>query len=187
MDVIMSICKSKQRNGYLVQVCYKTSDGRKKQLSKLVHNLKDAKIVEAKLQAEVKGEHFNGDNLTFAEVAKMFLEDSKAIRRISTIDRYETNIRVHLLPYFGDKILAKIQPLEIKIWKENKQKEVSKATGKHYSFAHLKKLMKAFSVVFNYAKHIDLRLNKLEHFSKSTYLCGGYEPIADETMLQVKD
>ena len=327
------ICKLSQRKGYLVQVYYKTSDGRKKRLSKLVQSLKEAKLVEAKFQAEVKGEHFNGDNLTFSEVSKMFLEDSKAIRRISTIDRYETNIRVHLLPYFGDKKLSKIQPLEIKIWKDNKQKEVSKATGKPYSFAYLKNLMKALSVVFKYAKHklqivnnsleieggfkkdpnkiiernelhywtleefqvflsqidlliaqydptdyhhmmyssvkvllaicffaglrkgeanaltindfhdgnvpylsitksvsqkvgkwwrsedkqskylitppkskdsirdvpipgylvdiirqhIDLRLSKLEHFSKSTYLCGGYEPIADETMLQVKD
>lgn len=330
----MSICKSKQRNGYLVQVYYKTSDGRKKRLSKLVPSLKEAKLVEAKFRAEVKGEHFNGDNLTFAEVAKIFLEDSKAIRRISTIDRYETNIRVHLLPYFGDKILAKIKPLEVKIWKENKQKEISKKTGNHYTMVFLKNLWATIKLVFNYAKkklnivnpcldiegafkkdpnqtdkdnelhywtleefqiflnqidlliaqydptdyhymmyssvkvllaicffaglrkgeanaltindfhdgnvpylrinksvsqkirkwwrndshytnkyiitppkskdsirdvpipeylvdiirqHIDLRLSKLEHFSKSTYLCGGYEPIADETMLQVKD
>ena len=327
------ICKLSQRKGYLVQVYYKTSDGKKKRLSKLVQSLKEAKLIEAKFQAEVKGEHFNGDNLTFSEVSKMFLEDSKAIRRISTIDRYETNIRVHLLPYFGDKKLSKIQPIEIKIWKEHKQNEISKTTEKKYSFIYLERLWQALRVVFSYAKtklqivnncldieggfkkspnqlivkeelhywtleefqvflnqidlliaqydptdyhymmyssvkvllsicffaglrkgeanaltindfhdgnvpylsitksvaqkvgkwwrsedkqqkylitppkskdsvrdvpipgylvdiirqHIDLRLSKLEHFSKSTYLCGGYGPIADETMLQVKD
>lgn len=148
----MSICKSKQRKGYLVQVCYKTSDGKKKQLSKLVPTLKEAKIEEAKLQSEIKGEAFSGENLTFSDVANAFLKDSKATRRLSTIDRYETNIRVHLEPYFGNKKLSKIQPVEIKIWKEQKQKEISKATGKHYSLAYLKNLMKALSVVFKYAK-----------------------------------
>ena len=172
------ICKLSQRKGYLVQVYYKTSDGKKKRLSKLVQSLKEAKLIEAKFQAEVKGEHFNGDNLTFSEVSKMFLEDSKAIRRISTIDRYETNIRVHLLPYFGDKKLSKIQPIEIKIWKEHKQNEISKTTEKKYSFIYLERLWQALRVVFSYAK------TKLQIVNNCLDIEGGFKKSPNQLIVK---
>ena len=61
---------------------------------------------------------------TIAEYAKVSLELHSQTRKATTSYDYETSIRLHILPKFGDVRLDKIKPSDIQLWQNNLLKKL---------------------------------------------------------------
>jgi len=48
-------------------------------------------------------------SIGFSDYSKIFLDERKVHLSPSTFDRYKSNIRIHLIPFFGNKLLKKIK------------------------------------------------------------------------------
>ncbi|MEK4924150.1 site-specific integrase [Cytobacillus sp. FSL R5-0569] len=79
---------------------------------------KEAEIEASKVEERIYyGQSLNDRNMLFKEVAKEWLYDHKKINvKESTFEQLEVIVRLHILPYFGDKKIMKVRRSEIKKW-----------------------------------------------------------------------
>lgn len=54
--------------------------------------------------------------MSFAEIAERYLADKGRIRRASTVEGYESALRVHVLPRWGSMAISDIDPDDIQAW-----------------------------------------------------------------------
>ena len=61
---------------------------------------------------------------TYAEIWELFKEDALSDKRFTTVRGYESNMRLYILPFFGDRAIADIDDLMIRKWQnELKQQD----------------------------------------------------------------
>lgn len=121
---------------------------------------------KTKKEAQLQEQLFKISNdeiasLTFYDVYLHYLEYQKTKVQPSTIYNTERLMEVHVLPYFKNKKISKINSIELMEW----QKEIN---SKDYSIKYKKDMFTYLSSVFKYAvKHFDLDKNpmtKLDNF-----------------------
>ena len=63
--------------------------------------------------------------MSFAEIAEGYLADKGRVRRASTVEGYESALRVHVLPRWGSMSISEIDPDDIqaqKAWADHLQR-----------------------------------------------------------------
>lgn len=61
---------------------------------------------------------------TYTEIWELFKEDALSDKRFTTVRGYESNMRLYILPFFGDRAIADIDDLMIRKWQnELKQQD----------------------------------------------------------------
>lgn len=132
----------RKRKKWRAEIYFIESNGKRHR--KLVDT--DTRKEAIRIEEEIKGEKGSipEKNLLFRDCASSFLKAEETEIRSSTLVHYEKITRLHLLPYFGDKKMAKITAAEIEEWK-------GKLYEKNYSLQYLRHCFKVLRLVFRHA------------------------------------
>ena len=122
---------TKSRNGYLVQVYYRTEDGRQARLSKRVK--KYSEVAEARRELEEKVASHSRCDITFDRLVDEYVGWLYKNRRITTAKNAEKKLRVHVLPYFKGKKVADLSYPMVNRWKAVIDGMSSQKSGKERS------------------------------------------------------
>lgn len=125
-----------------------------------------------KLQREAKEwersflEHMQGTpDMTFQALYDLYIEDMSHRLRQNSIDGKKNVFKNRILPYFKDKPINQIQPIDIRNW-QNEQIALG------YSDAYLDRIQNVLTTIFNYAvNYYNLPVNpcnKAGHMGKRT-------------------
>jgi integrase len=137
----MPVYKDKNRKAYYVKFYYKDwqNQGHQK-LKRGFATAKEAKEFERSFLNKI------AENccITFENLCKNYLEDSKVRLKITTYQNKEYIVRKWLIPFLGDKPIKEITPLVVRKW----QNIILK---KNYSPTYQRRLNAMLSAVFNYA------------------------------------
>lgn len=122
--------------------------------------------------------------LTFKEAAQEYYDSKKANYigqeiRYSTLSKLESNIRLHMIPYFGDKLMTEITAAEIMDYSNMlRSEELSKKPGRDkkchpLSASNINQVIMYFRAIFKYAstRHdfkIKFDLNECLPYKKTT-------------------
>ena len=87
--------------------------------TKANRKLATTKIIPEIIYKLNSGEFFKTTIPTVSEYAKISLELHSKNRKASTTYDYETSIRLHILPTFGNKPLNEIKPSDIQLWQNS--------------------------------------------------------------------
>ncbi len=77
----------------------------------------------------------------FKQLAEQWMENHKLDKKLSTIRLYQDELKVHLLPYFGERIVSEITPAMVEAFKHETAKKVS-ATTTNYNLMILGSIFK---------------------------------------------
>jgi len=115
---------------------------------------KEAEIEAGKVEERIYyGQTLNDRNMLFEEVAKEWLyEHKKSNVKESTFEQLEVIVRLHILPYFGNKRIMRIHRPEIKRWID-KFGELDEKGNEKYSFGSRLKYLSSLKSIFHYAVH----------------------------------
>lgn len=98
-------------------------------------------------------------DMKFGDFVELYLAEKGSQIRSTTLETKENIIRTKILPYFENRKIQDIRPVDIKRW----QSDMIKAKGKNnkpYSQDYLRTINNVLSSIFNYAVNIyDLRSN----------------------------
>lgn len=97
------------------------------------------------------------DRLDKSNVAKLFayyngISNTKSRKRIrdNTWGTKNNIARTKILPYFGERKIAEIEPKDVIAW-QNHLLAFKRANGKGYSASYLRKIHSQLSAIFNHA------------------------------------
>ena len=120
----MSITKTDKKKGgltgYRVRVSVVDSRGQRIQKERTVYGLDAAKNEERKMLAELKAAPSN--NISFQDLYDEYVKTKQGEIRETTLNKFISDCRLHLLPFFAEKALSKISVKDVQEWK-NKIKE----------------------------------------------------------------
>lgn len=137
----MAVYKDESRGTWYFITRIEQSDGSKKQVKRRGFKTeKAALLAEAKLEEEGIAEEI----VTFEFVANKYLDWYKKRRKVSSYNKIESVVRVHLIPYFKRKQIKNIRARDVVDFQDTLIGEKSPA--------HIKKIHSILSAVFNYAK-----------------------------------
>ncbi|PTY76210.1 recombinase XerC [Heyndrickxia sporothermodurans] len=106
---------------------------------------KEAQIEAAKVEERIYyGQVLNDRNMLFEEVSKEWLEQKKSNVKETTFKQIEVVVRLHILPYFGNKRIIRIRRSEIKKW-------IEKFGEDEYSYGSRLKYLSVLKSIFHYA------------------------------------
>lgn len=95
----------------------------------------------------------NNLDMPFQKFIELYQEDMNHRLKPKTVHVKSHIINKHILPYFKDKQMNNIKPMDIRRWQ-------NKLMSKNYSQAYLKKINGILNAIFNYAvKYYDLKDN----------------------------
>jgi len=159
----MPIYKLKDRAGYRVEVNQTDSFGKKKTIvrqNKSTLTYKDAKLVEAKLVAEIKTTKGSKD-ITFNDLLKYYIDTKQyEIRKITL----EKNVRVlnhYMLNDFGNRKVNSVTKQDFQAWKNKINKNNFKTTYKNSLYSLFVNFIN-FGIKYDYID--DNKLQKLGNF-----------------------
>lgn len=132
----------KKRKRWRAQVYYTDANGvrHRKTIDKLTR--KEAILAEEEIKERKGG--FPDLTILFKDCASAYLKAEETEIRSSTLIHYEKIVRLHLLPFFGEKRMSKITSEEISEWKKG-------LLEKKYSLQYLKHCYKVLHLIFRYA------------------------------------
>ena len=137
----MPVCKDEERGTWYVRCYYEDFTGKKKQIKKRGFKLqREAKEWEADFLRKQNG----STAMTFRAMYEIYLDDMQHRCRQSTIDGKKHVFEKLILPYFGDKLVNKITPKDIRAWQ-------NKLIQAEYSNAYLDRIQNMVTAMFNYA------------------------------------
>lgn len=115
---------------------------------------KEAEIEAAKVEERIYyGQSLNNRHMLFEEVIDEWLKYKKKTVKESTFDQIEVIARLHIRPYFGNKLVMKIRRKEIKDWLEH-YAELKDEKGKEvYSYGSRIKYLSVMKSLLHYAVH----------------------------------
>lgn len=115
---------------------------------------KEAEIEAGKVEERIYyGQALNDRNMLFEEVAKEWLHEHKKINvKESTFEQLEVIVRLHILPYFGNKRIMRIHRPEIKRWIANFG-EIDENGNEKYSYGSRLKYLSVMKSILHYAVH----------------------------------
>lgn len=116
---------------------------------------KATKWIQDELANEVrKLEHkeTSPEFMTMGELIAEYLEDAELDDDIepTTMRTKRSNINNHILPYFKDMVVHKIEPKDVKDW-QRQMKKATQNNGKPYAETYLRAVENQLSTIFNYA------------------------------------
>ena len=131
----------RKRKKWRAQVYFTDSYGKRHRKTVDTDTRKEA----IRIEEEIKGEKGSipEKNLLFRDCVSSFLKAEETEIRSSTLVHYEKIARLHLIPYFGDKKMAKITASEIEEWK-------GELYEKNYSLQYLRHCFKVLRLVFRH-------------------------------------
>ena len=98
-------------------------------------------------------------DMTFASFFEIYEADKKKRVKENTWESKSHIIRTKILPYFGERKIAEIEPKDVIAW-QNEQLAYRDEKHKPYSQTYLKTLHNQLSAIFNHAvRFYDLRAN----------------------------
>lgn len=89
-------------------------------------------------------------DMTFASFYEIYVEDKKERIRDNTWGTKNNIARTKILPYFGERKIAEIEPKDVIAW-QNHLLAFKRANGKGYSSSYLRKIHSQLSAIFNHA------------------------------------
>lgn len=89
-------------------------------------------------------------DMTFASFYEIYVEDKKERIRYNTWGTKNNIARTKILPYFGERKIAEIEPKDVIAW-QNHLLAFKRANGKGYSASYLRKIHSQLSAIFNHA------------------------------------
>lgn len=89
-------------------------------------------------------------DMTFASFYEIYVEDKKERIRDNTWGTKNNIARTKILPYFGERKIAEIEPKDVIAW-QNHLLAFKRANGKGYSASYLRKIYSQLSAIFNHA------------------------------------
>ncbi|MCC2248817.1 site-specific integrase [Virgibacillus sp. AGTR] len=116
---------------------------------------KEAEIEAGKVEEKIYyGHTLNDRDISFEDVVMEWLnEHKKASVKESTFKQLEVIVRLHILPYFGNKRVIRIRRPEIKRWM-NKYADMKDDNGEDvYSFGSRLKYLSVLKSIFHYVVH----------------------------------
>ncbi|HJF30673.1 MAG TPA: site-specific integrase [Sporosarcina psychrophila] len=116
---------------------------------------KEAEIEAGKVEERIYyGQTLNDRNMLFEEVADEWLNDhKKANVKESTFEQLEVIVRLHILPFFGNKRIMRIRRVEIKRWTQQYAEMKDHEKNEKYSFGSRLKYLSVLKSIFHYAVH----------------------------------
>lgn len=116
---------------------------------------KEAEIEAGKVEERIYyGQTLNDRNMLFEEVAKEWLyQYKKANVKESTFEQLEVIVRLHILPYFGNKKIIRMKRPEIKKWIQEFSKIKKDDGDEKYSFGSRLKYLSVLKSILHYAVH----------------------------------
>ncbi|MFA6862181.1 MAG: tyrosine-type recombinase/integrase [Bacilli bacterium] len=148
----MSIYKRKDNNTWRLVISYKKLDGSEGRLCRDFKTKREAIAYDPILRSTAKGVAPN--DIVFSAIADDFITSCESTRRYSTFVHYRKITRSHLMPFFKDLKIGSIKRNQVIQWKEQLSREVSKTTGKKYSFCYLSHCWKVLRLIFKRARII---------------------------------
>lgn len=160
----MSIYKDSKRNTWYFRVYVEDNNGIKKQKCRSGFKTKaEAKQEELKF---ISSYNQNRANITFYELYKTYLKDRKQRLKLQSIKTIECRFETHILPYFKDYEIDKINNKSYIEWKEQ-------IIAKNLSYRYKTSLHTSMVAILNYAMTFyDLEKNiasKVGNFSKNDF------------------
>lgn len=132
----------RKRKRWRATVYYTDSNGKKHR--KFLDKTTRKEAILAEEEGKERKEGFPDRNILFRDCASAYLKAEEMEIRSSTLVHYEKIVRLHLLPFFGDKRMSKITSIEISDWKGELMK-------KNYSLQYLKHCYKVLHLIFRFA------------------------------------
>ena len=143
----MSIYKDNVTGKWRVVYRYTDWTGKTKQTSKRGFPTKR----EARMwEHEQMLKHDAKLDMTFASFYEIYVEDKKERIRDNTWGTKNNIARTKILPYFGERKIAEIEPKDVIAW-QNHLLAFKRANGKGYSASYLRKIHSQLSAIFNHA------------------------------------
>ena len=143
----MSIYKDNVTGKWRVVYRYTDWTGKTKQTSKRGFTTKR----EAQMwEHEQMLKHDAKLDMTFASFYEIYVEDKKERIRDNTWGTKNNIARTKILPYFGERKIAEIEPKDVIAW-QNHLLAFKRANGKGYSASYLRKIHSQLSAIFNHA------------------------------------
>ena len=145
--ICMSIYKDNVTGKWRVVYRYTDWTGKTKQTSKRGFPTKR----EAQMwEHEQMLKHDAKLDMTFASFYEIYVEDKKERIRDNTWGTKNNIARTKILPYFGERKIAEIEPKDVIAW-QNHLLAFKRANGKGYSASYLRKIHSQLSAIFNHA------------------------------------
>lgn len=139
--------KDEQRNTWYCKFYYVDHTGARKQKKKRgFTRKKDADQWERDFLNSVAG----SPEMTFESLCKLYLDDKKAHTKITTYETKKNRIDNWLLPFFADRPINEITPVEIRKWQGDIKEKTTQA-GKPLSKGYLQNIFIELSGIFNFA------------------------------------
>ena len=130
---------------YNVRVNYISDDGKPKQLTRTAYGLEAAKDLERRLDIEIKikGEKPTS-KMTIQQLYDEFIAVKKPEVRETTVEKHETNFRLHIQPTMGSIRIDKLTIPMLQEWKNYIEQKGFALKTKTHAFS-------TFRAMFNYA------------------------------------
>ena len=152
----MSVYKEAKTNTWKVYYRYTDWQGERKQTTKRGFATKREALAWEREQMHKTQSDLD---MTFGSFVEVYTADVKSRIKENTWHTKEHIIRTKLLPYFGKRKIAEIQPKDILAW-QNEMLNSKDKNGQPYSPVYLKTVHTQLSTIFNHAcKFYGLREN----------------------------
>ena len=146
----MPAYKDKNSNTWYASFYYTDWTGaRKRHLKRGFKRQKDALEHEREFLVKQQGT----PDMLFSSLYELYKKDGTARVRPTTSISREPLFKKHILPYFGNKPINKITPVDVRAWQNQilQATHTVRGTPKKYSPTYIKVLHTQLSAVFNYA------------------------------------
>lgn len=137
----------KERKYWSVQFWYTDWTGTKKKKHKRGFKLKRE---AEEWEREFLLSSVQSPNITFSTLVEQYYKDMENRIRSITLENKISLINLHMLPYFGNKVISDITSADIRKW-QNSMLKKTKDNGEPYKPTSLRMLNSQLTAIFNYA------------------------------------
>ncbi len=144
----MPAYKDEKRKTWTVKLKYKNWEQEDKYICKRGFATKrEAAEWEASFLRELR----EAPDITFGEFWDVYKRDREARLKQSTLYTKVKIVEQHILPYFKDRLLREISPVDVMTWQNRLLKARIPGTGVPYSSDYLRTVHNQFSCILNHA------------------------------------
>lgn len=111
----------------------------------------DRKSDAQKYEREFQLKNNRSCDMLFRDLVELYREDLKNRTRATTQRTRDNITNTHILPYYGDMIVNKIDVRTIRMWQNEMMAQVNPKNGKPYSQTYLRTINSRLSAIFNFA------------------------------------
>ena len=143
----MAVIKNDKTGCWEVRTYYKDILGNRKQKTKRGFEKKSEAL---EWERNFKLQKDNSLDMTFEDFYRLYQEDISARIKENSCNSKEIVVEKKILPYFGDKKMCDIKPMDVRNW-QTAMLNLKKPDGSKYSPTYLKTIHAQLSAIFNHA------------------------------------